>query len=566
MLVNGFSAARHGLWVLILALAGSTTATWAQSETRFIPPTPLPSPYAELRPMPVGFGPQPMPIGPAPYPNYLYPTSFGRPTVVAPGYPVMVYPQNPYWVRQVTPFDPSVGQPVPVTANRARDPIPYPVPADTQVVGSAPVSTPVVLPVGNFRIAISERFLNRLVARDEQHPGEVRDFILGADVRGFQTTDTKLRIDLMPSPDKIRASLVLNGLTNAQTTGATPQAMVDVASQQRFVAIKDILFDGNYFSTRHAVIHVQAHNQTLGAKTALSGTIFGGIADKIAFREAERRKPEAEAVARDKVAERVYPEFDNEVDRNLGKANEQMEAFVRPLLRQRGILPKQQSLSTTDTCLVFGAQLGDLAPEENSSSYDLLTNDGPGVLVSLHESLLNELVGVSGLKGLKTTDKEIEKWLAPFAVKSKDESAQKPEAGARGGLGDIVTNVELDETNPLVLKVEGNAYRVTLRGKFKPAGQDLLPPLAVSIDYKPELSGQMLVVTPSNVQVECQRPEDATTATNLALKVISQGVESSITPLAVEATLPAKYWPFSGTPPRMTDIRTSGKWSTVTVD
>ena len=565
MFVNGFCHTRPLCWALPLVLVHFLAVeASAQSDPRFIAPVPLPSPYAELRPLPVGYGPRPMPIGPAPYP-----TIVGRPMVVAPAYPVVVSPQNPYWARQPSPFEPVPNMPGSrqIVTARPSDPVPFSVPSDSQIATDFPTPVPVIVPTGNLRCAVSERFLNRLVARDEQHPGEVRDFILGADVRGFQTTDTKLRIDLIPSSDKIRANLVLNGLTNSQTTGTTSQAMVDVASRQRFVAVKDLLFDGIYFSTRHAVIHVQAQNQTLGAKTALSGTIFGGIADRIAFREAERRKPEAEAVARDRVAERVYPEFDNEVDRNLAKANEQLESVVRPLLRQRGLFPNRQAVSSTDSCLTFVAQLGDQTAGADVAPQELLANDGPGVYVAAHESLLNEIVSVSGLKGLKTTDKEIEKWLSPYEVKpTEDEVAQKPVAKSLPGFGDIVSVVELDDVNPLSLKVEGDIYRVTLRGNFKPGGQDMLPPLAVSIDYKPELSGDKLIVTPNNVQVAFQRPEDGTTAANLALKLISQGIEANISKLAVSRTLPTQYWPFAGAAPRIVEIRTVGKWSTVVID
>src|SRR5262249_43519365 len=109
-----------------------------------------------------------------------------------------------------------------------------------------------IIPLGNLQATVSENFLNRLIARDEQKPGDVNDFILGARVKGYQITFTQLRFDLLPSTDKMRGALVLHGINESQTTGITPQAIVDVASQQTFVATKDVFFDGYNLSTRPA--------------------------------------------------------------------------------------------------------------------------------------------------------------------------------------------------------------------------------------------------------------------------------------------------------------------------
>ena len=92
-------------------------------------------------------------------------------------------------------------------------------------------------PIGNLRLTVSENFLNRVIARDEQKPGVVQDFILGAQVTGRQITDTKVRLDLpcRASEKECAGAIVLNGVTQSQTTGVTPQAMVDTASQQQSI-------------------------------------------------------------------------------------------------------------------------------------------------------------------------------------------------------------------------------------------------------------------------------------------------------------------------------------------
>ena len=193
----------------------------------------------------------------------------------------------------------------------------------------------------------------------------------------------------------------LNGTTQSQTTGVTPQAMVDTASRQKFLAIKEVYFDGTTLSTRHAVVRVRAQNQTLGATTALSGSIIGGIADRIAYRAAERRQAEGEAIARDRVAERVYPEFDTAIDNQLAKSNEQLEGTVRPMLRMANFMPAQQQVWSTDTFLSYSAQFEAETPTTSAAPLEGQINRDDGISVVIHETLLNMLVARVGFEGIE---------------------------------------------------------------------------------------------------------------------------------------------------------------------
>ncbi len=527
----------------------------AQSPGFLAPPVPLGSPNVVVGPVANPFGTPPIAIGPAPAGYPLYPQF----VPVAPYPPPMVvYPTVPYSVRRPTPFQNRIA-----TA-----------PAQTPLVsqrtyGAAPIA-PIAeqpAPIGNLRLTVSENFLNRLVARDETKPGEVRDFILGAQVSGRQTTATRVRLDLLPGAASARGTLVLNGTTQSATTGVTPQAMVDVASQQEFVAVKEIFFDGMQFSTRHAVVHVRAKNQTLGAVTPLTGTLFGGIANRIAYREAERRRPEAEAVARDRVAERVFPEFDNAIDKQLATANDQLESKVRRLLRTVNLMPTLQQVSSTDTAISYSVQVATESPTTSTPAFEGQRNLDRGLSLMVHESLLNALVARSGLKGMKTTDREIKALIAPYEYKSgKDElvSAQPP-AGLPG-MDNVVTDIEFDENDPLTIRLEQGRALVTLRAKFRPAGQDVLPALAVTIPYSNELVGDKFVVTPGKVQVAVIDKDDESTVPPLAMNLMSNAIEASLSKLAIDRALPASLWPLGGQVPQIVGVQTQDGWGAISVE
>ena len=562
MPTNGFSRKT----VIHPIVAGLVTLSWmcvaddcrAQPPRKFVPPAPLGSQFVPVGPSASPFGSPPMAIGPAPVP-----LAYGPPVLAPPGYPAIVYPATPYpvapyQVRRPTRFGP------------ATPPILAPQPLESQIV-VAPVAQPepfaAPVPIGNLRLTISESFLNRLVARDEQKPGEVNDFILGAQVTGRQMTFTKLRFDLLPNSENIRGALVLNGTVQSQTTGVTSQAMIDTAGRQQFLAVKELFFDGMKFSTRHAVVQVRAHNQTVGATTALSGTMLGGIASRIAYRAAERRQQEGEAVARDRVAERVYPEFDNSIDNKLASANEQLDGTVRRMLGTLNLMPTQQQAWSSDTYLSYAMQI----PSESTatSSADpldsqIVKDDGASLLI--HESLLNTLVGRAGLKGLKTTDKQIKALFAPYEVKTADDPLDRAKPAVLPGMNDVVTDVEFDENDPLTIRIERDRTLVTLRASFKPAGQQVVPPLAVTIEYKTELAGDKILVSPGKVQVDLLKKDDDKAPSGIALKLISQAIEASLSKLAFDRSLPPTFWSFGGVVPSVRGIRSQDGWAAITIN
>ncbi len=544
-----------GHLLLLVITAWMLIAETGQAQVRpgLIPPAPLGSPAVSTGPIANPFGPPPMAIGPVPPRGQYAYDVYGRPT-----FPSWAYPAPPYWVWRPTPFDvsaPAQGDHWPTEAQSFSE---HRTERQANVEPTA---------IGNLQLTVSEGFLNRFVAREEQKPGDVHDFILGAQVTGRQTTATNLRLKLLPCENKIRGVLVLNGTTQSQTKGVTPQAMVEVASQQQFTATKEIFFDGQSLSTRHAVVQVNARNQTLGAVTPFSGTLIGGIADRIAYREAQRRRPEAEAIARDRVADRVYPEFDNGIDRQLASANDQLGATVRPMLRSANLLPTWQSVSSNDGSLTYAAQIASEAKISSPSGLECQLGKDDGACLLLHESFFNGLIVHSGLKGSKTTDKNVRELLAPYEVKpTTEESENQSSPIAMPGLANVETEIEFDETAPLVIQIERDRTLVTLRATFRPAGQDLLPQLAVKIEYKTELIGDKLVVSPGKVKVDLSKSDDTNSIPSIALTLISKAIESNLTKLEFDRALPASLWSFAGTAPRIVGIRTSDGWAAVSID
>ena len=174
----------------------------------------------------------------------------------------------------------------------------------------------------NMKIVISEALLNRIVGEDRTHEGPVRDHILGANVYGNQTTNSRVGIDLRPNNSAARFDLTLNGTVQSSTQGVTDRATVYTSGHHQYWARKPITFDGLAFKLSEATIQVSANNTTTGASTGADGTLFGGIAENVAIRTARGKRSQSEAIARQRVSSRVLPEFNKEVDNKFTTANE----------------------------------------------------------------------------------------------------------------------------------------------------------------------------------------------------------------------------------------------------
>ena len=513
---------------------------------------PISQPFGTVPPMAIGpaptFYPPPVVFGPPP--RYFGPPVFAPSPFLSP------------------PGMPSANQPLPLTANY----LPL-----TPIPEQPNASAPGVIrkPVGpsNLRVAVSEAFLNRLIAREEVQPGPVQDNVLGAQVTGRQTTTSRLKLDLLPSADQGRAAFVLTGDVQTLTTGVTPQATIDTAGQQQFVAVKDIFFDGNLFSTKHATVYVRARNQTIGAVTPLSGSLFGGLANRIAFQAAERRKPQSEAIARDRVVEKVYPAFDGEIDKQLTTANQLLEQTVRKHLETARLAPTSQSVSTTDNCLTYAALIGSEAAKAALSPLDgQLVGDG-GLNLSLHESLLNDLIGRADLKGFKTTDKELKQqtedllaMLDGVKITLPDEPAGAAPLGlSLPGLS-LVTDIVFDETDPLTVRLDRDRLTATIKAKFKPAGQDLLPPMKVVIEYRTVVEENSVRYVPGKPRVTARDRTDLTAEPSLTELAVQKSIESTLPTLEFDRTLPTKYWPHNSPAPRITSIKSQDGWVSIAID
>lgn len=364
----------------------------------------------------------------------------------------------------------------------------------------------------NLRVVLSEKFLAKLATRTTTKRGPVDDFILGAKVNGNQVTTATVGIDLKPSNNSVRLNLTLNGVSQTSTVGVTEEATVNTSGYHQFWAWKPVTYDGAKFATGQGDIQVSANNTTTGVATGASGIpLFGGIADSIARGEVAKRRPQSEAIAAQRLSSRIMPEFNQEVDAEIAKMNQELDTGVNARLKKKDLFPSATSYRSTEDDMRANLRL--------MTDGELAGGDGPftavpanGFVVGLHESLLNNSMDRLKFAGRTMTEEqlktEIDKSFSELLGREFN-SRQKIDAAAATP-ADQATFI-FPASDPIRFQLNNGQMTLIIRAGLKQKeGEKDIPTQEISVPLMFNVEGNDLVVSSGDIGVSpVEAPENA---------------------------------------------------------
>lgn len=345
----------------------------------------------------------------------------------------------------------------------------------------------------NLRVVVSEAFANKVAAQPVSETGPVDDFILGAKVDGTQVTTGNVVVDVLPSDSGLKFAMNFNGVSQTSTQGVTDQATIFTSGYHQFSASKQITFDGDRFTTFPATIWVQANNTTTGARTGVSGLpIFGSIADDYAVSEARKRKSRSEAIAADKLRNRLLPQFNQEVDAEFAKHTEAMLNKVIPKLHENQLYPSARSFRSTDSELWISTRLMESA-ELGGDTPILTATTSTGAAIHLHETLLNNSLDRLRLHGRTMTEDELASELAKSFSNLLGREIKLP--AKKDGEQSDGTKFIFPDQDPLRVQISGGELSLVLRAGLQPPEGEAIPTHAITVPLTFTIDG-------SNIRIE----------------------------------------------------------------
>ena len=418
----------------------------------------------------------------------------------------------------------------------------------------------------NFRIYVSESFMNRLIAETRTERRQISgDRVMEATIYGSAVTTAKVGVDLLPSRRDARFDILLTGATRSNTVGVTSQASIYTTGNHYFWARKEVRFDGASFSlNRPARISVSANNTTTGARTKFSGwPILGGFADNYAMGEARKRRGQSEAIARQKISKQVLPEFNKEVSSTFAKANTQVKDQWFKRIDKAGLTPDVRSVRTTNDYLLVNSRV--MMPTEMAgSSSNAFDRPGNGVTVKIHESAMNNAFNRLEIAGKTLTEADLIDKIETslMDVLGKDYESNKPKQPK--GKKDPDKFV-FDKHDPIRFRVRNGALNIIINAGLKRTGEEDIPPQIVTIPIKLSVAGKDIVMKRGTVSVEPAQKPDSAAKQIVRAGIMRKKIEDSIGVEKRSNTLTLGSGEKDKKPVnvKITKIRTANGWVTV---
>ncbi|MEW4529251.1 hypothetical protein [Maioricimonas sp. JC845] len=413
---------------------------------------------------------------------------------------------------------------------------------------------------GNLQIVVSKERIDPLVERTVNDAGPVRDFILGANVFGEQTTNTEVRLIFLPCPDAALFQIELTGRTNNRTVGVTPQAAIHSVGEHDFCISKKIRFDGRQFSTWSPSASVLPRQQNLYAQTPLGGIpLVGPVASNFALSEANRRTPIARNIIALKVTDQAAPRFNEEVDQKLAEANRGLNELVIPRLQEYALLPEAYAQTTSDELRVT-LRLGNVAATPPPASS---TSPSARIHVRLHQSFLNQIFARLPLAGAEVTDAEINQALSGALGLFGGSGGAGDDGTDRGGTGGeaapALATLKLDDARPLRVEFGEGRFSLILRSAFQPLIGPRIDTQEISIPYTVEPGSDSVRLSPQAISITPADP-GAGGLNAITEALLRQQVESRVPEITLPRVVDLPIPDLPDRSLRLVDLQLRGGW------
>lgn len=317
-------------------------------------------------------------------------------------------------------------------------------------------------------VGLRESLLARVANQLTRRGDAVNTTILGAAVRGCQTTTTDSRIDLRPCDTYARLQVVNRGEVQSDTISTKPSVWIAGDGRHSFEIIKPVRFDGRRFLTQPAWGTIRAREAPRVVRSQFTQVpLLGPFADSIARAEVFRRLPETnQAVAAD-VARDVLDQVNRDVDARLADLNRQLLAVTRVVESQTAIPELTWTATSSDDALYLHSGADRREPGTPRAATMLSMSPSEDMVVVVSEGLVNSIVARLIPQDVVLSDSQLlaaQTELRPSLLDWNTVRTLKPPADS----GTMLFGVGLPGPNAVRVAFESGQIRTQLQGRIVP--------------------------------------------------------------------------------------------------
>jgi hypothetical protein len=357
----------------------------------------------------------------------------------------------------------------------------------------------------NVRVSIDERLVNRLVSRTVAQPQPVDDCILGTRILGQAFLNGDVSAKLLPMNGGLGLQLNLAGCISSQNQGYNRGVVLGTSSISPVFASKDIYLSLHGISTAPPRVSTQLQS------TIHSISHHSRLVRRIASRRAAKQKPQADAIAEEKMRTRLSSQFGQQVDEQARDAHQQLVELRQlsvPEVKRVGLERPQLALysshSEVDASAVQAASF-QLAATESCP----LPRPATALAVAqIHQSAVsNALEPILAGRVLRNTD--LGSYARQLSAEVSDEMRQEIEGEP--------WSITFNPYRPVNIEFDGGLINITLRIIRMTRGDETLnEALSIRTAYLPSFDGEVISLSrQADVIVTSDRETRGVRATTL---------------------------------------------------
>ncbi len=255
----------------------------------------------------------------------------------------------------------------------------------------------------NLRLAISDRWLNRLLPPVQEAHEPVAENVFGAQVFGQSRIANRLQFRFIPDNSRIRIMLESVGRVVSSTEATKSGVTVRNHGNARFHALRQIVIGNRGIETEATEARSNVNNQVVGIRSNMDGIpLLGPLTRRIAEKEIQAQQPAAKQHVEQKLASTVKQRFEEETNAQLYQLQTYLVKNLIEPLTMLDLEPVPIQMRSTEDRMIMRYRLAgrDQLAANTARPAGL---DNSLMSMQIHESVINNLINRLELNGNEFT-------------------------------------------------------------------------------------------------------------------------------------------------------------------
>jgi hypothetical protein len=200
----------------------------------------------------------------------------------------------------------------------------------------------------NVRIAVHQRFVERMLPEATVKTSPMQDFVLGRQVRGTSTVEQSMSVNFIPDAERIRFELLVSGEVDSRTVTDAGPAAIHSRGEANFTVRKPVSLSPQGLAFGTALGTASNQSQLANIQTSFDSVpLMGPLVRNIVRNQHDGSKPLATREVNEKIIVRACREVDQQSEPKFTEMAERIRERIWNPMVDLGLEPQAVAMETT---------------------------------------------------------------------------------------------------------------------------------------------------------------------------------------------------------------------------